>query len=134
MSLGYIKTRVPRQALLIFVGIAHTGRGCLTSSKCLCLQGLWCDQRAYRYTPTKAIQCHCADHTAASDLGKMFIRSCSSINRQLAAVNQHEHAQIEPLFPPAKSVKICLSFPHGLGLSRDHKTQGLRVHILQPIF
>lgn len=117
MSLGYIKTRVPSQALVIFVGTAHTGQGSMSSSECLCLQGLWCDQRAYRYAPTKEIRCHCADHAAASDLVKTFIRSCSFINRQLAAVNQ-----IEPLFPLAKSVKICFSFPHGLGLSHDCKT------------
>lgn len=72
MSLGYIKTRVPSQASLIFVGTVHTGQGSLTSTECFCLQGLCCDQRAYRYTPTKAIQCHCADRTAASDLGKIF--------------------------------------------------------------
>lgn len=74
MFLEYILTEVPSQALLVFIGTTHTGQGSLTSSECLGLQGLWCDQCAYKYIPTKAIQCHCADHTAASDLGKMFIR------------------------------------------------------------
>lgn len=73
MSLRYIKPQVPSQALLVFVGIACVGPGSLTSSDCSCLQGLWCDQCALRYRPTKAIQGHCADDTEASNLGKVFI-------------------------------------------------------------